>query len=84
MLTKLFISNYALIDQLELDLQPGMNVITGETGAGKSIMVDALMFATGSRPGTEIIRHGCEKAEVTATFSLPSKDRKSTRLNSSH
>ena len=72
MLSSIQIKDFAIIDHIELDLTSGMTALTGETGAGKSIMVDALMFVTGSRAGTEIIRHGCDKAEVTATFSLPS------------
>lgn len=71
MLSSIQIKDFAIIDHIELDLSSGMTALTGETGAGKSIMVDALMFVTGSRSGTEIIRHGCDKAEVTATFMTP-------------
>ena len=71
MLSSIQIKDFAIIDEIELELSPGMTALTGETGAGKSILVDALMFVTGTRAGTEIIRHGCDKSEVTATFTLP-------------
>jgi DNA repair protein RecN (Recombination protein N) len=59
-----------IIDALELELGAGLTVLTGETGAGKSILVDALMLASGGKAGAEIVRHGAERAEVTATFTL--------------
>lgn len=68
MLSSIQIKDFAIIDRIELELSPGMTALTGETGAGKSIMVDALLFVVGGRAGTEIIRHGCDKAEVTASF----------------
>src|SRR5437764_7794763 len=70
MLTHLQIRDFALIDSVELELRRGLTVLTGETGAGKSILVDALLLASGGRAGTEVVRHGAERAEVTATFSL--------------
>jgi DNA repair protein RecN (Recombination protein N) len=70
MLSSIQIKDFAIIDRIELELSTGMTALTGETGAGKSIMVDALLFVVGGRAGTEIIRHGCDKAEVTATFSV--------------
>ncbi len=70
MLSTIQIKDFAIIDRVELELRPGMTAMTGETGAGKSIMVDALLFVVGGRAGTEIIRHGCDKAEVTASFTL--------------
>src|SRR5882757_3039847 len=70
MLTQIQIKDFAIIDRIELELGVGMTALTGETGAGKSILVDALLFAVGGRAGTEIIRHGCERAEVTATFAV--------------
>ena len=72
MLSSIQIKDFAIIDRIELELARGMTAMTGETGAGKSIMVDALLFVVGGRAGTDIIRHGCEKAEVTASFSLGS------------
>lgn len=70
MLTHLHVRNYVLVDDLELDLNAGFTVLTGETGAGKSILIDALGLALGDRADSGIIRHGAERAEVTVTFSL--------------
>jgi len=70
MLTHIQIRDFVIIDALELELGAGLTVLTGETGAGKSILVDALMLASGGRAGSEVVRHGAERAEVTATFSL--------------
>ena len=70
MLSSIQIKDFAIIDHIELELEAGMTALTGETGAGKSILVDALMFVTGGRAGTDIIRHGCDKAEVSASFTL--------------
>lgn len=75
MLSQIQIRDFAIIDQVELELGAGMTALTGETGAGKSILVDALLFVAGGRAGTEIVRHGCERAEVTATFSLADNPR---------
>lgn len=72
MLTSIQIRDFAIIDRIELELRSGMTALTGETGAGKSIMVDALLFVVGGRAGTEIIRHGCDRAEVTASFIIGS------------
>ncbi|MGI9275823.1 MAG: DNA repair protein RecN [Endozoicomonas sp.] len=72
MLTQLSISNFAIVDQLDLDISPGMTVITGETGAGKSIMLDALGLATGDRTDSECVRTGTDKAEIHAAFDLQS------------
>ena len=70
MLTYLHILDFAIIDQLELDVGAGLTVLTGETGAGKSILVDALQLIAGGRAGAEVVRHGAQRAEVTATFEL--------------
>ena len=70
MLTHIQIRDFAIIDAVELELNGGLTVLTGETGAGKSILVDALLLASGGRAGAEIVRHGAERAEVTATFAL--------------
>lgn len=70
MLTHLSISNYAIVDQLDLDLAQGMTVITGETGAGKSIMLDALGLAIGDRAEPDSVRTGSERADIRATFDL--------------
>jgi DNA repair protein RecN (Recombination protein N) len=70
MLTQLTIHNFALVDQLELELQRGMTAITGETGAGKSIMLDALGLALGDRADLDVIRTGAERSDISATFAL--------------
>ncbi len=67
-LLELTVSDLALIDRLRLTLGPGLNVITGETGAGKSLLIDALGLVRGSRADTGLIRHGAEAARVEALF----------------
>lgn len=71
MLKHLFISQYALIDTLDLSLNNGLSVITGETGAGKSIIMGALNLVMGARADSKSIRTGATKCVVEATFSLP-------------
>ncbi len=71
MLTLLRISGFALIDELELPFGPGLTVITGETGAGKSILVDALGLLRGGRAGADLIRTGRDEARVEAILELP-------------
>lgn len=68
MLATLRVRNFVLIDELELSLGEGLNVLTGETGAGKSIVVDALSLVLGARGRAELVRAGCEEAEVEAFF----------------
>ncbi|WP_417582095.1 DNA repair protein RecN [Nitrincola sp.] len=70
MLTHLLIKNFALVDLLELELKDGMTVISGETGAGKSIMLDALGLTLGDRADSDTVRDGEERAEITASFDL--------------
>ena len=70
MLTHLSIKNFTLVAQLELDLQSGMSAITGETGAGKSILLDALSLTLGDRADYSRIRKGAERAEVSASFEV--------------
>ena len=74
MLTHIQIRDFAIIDAVELELGPGLTVLTGETGAGKSILVDALLLAAGGRAGAEVVRHGAERAEVSATFAIQKND----------
>src|SRR3569833_2006483 len=70
MLTHLHIRDFAIIDELELDLNGGMTALTGETGAGKSILVDALGLARGDRADSGVVRHGRERADVSASFDI--------------
>ncbi|HEB66565.1 MAG TPA: DNA repair protein RecN [Gammaproteobacteria bacterium] len=69
MLTHIHIWNFAIVERLDLPLEGGLTVLTGETGAGKSILLDALGLALGDRADTGVIRHGAEKAEISVTFS---------------
>lgn len=69
MLTHLNLLNFALADHLAIDIEQGFNVLTGETGAGKSLLLDALSACLGERTDTNYVRYGTEKADVTAIFS---------------
>jgi len=70
MLLHLAIRDFAIVDLLELDFREGFTVLTGETGAGKSILIDALVLALGERADAADVRAGCERADVTAEFSI--------------
>lgn len=70
MLSELFVKNLTLIERLDLNFGPGLSVFTGETGAGKSILLDALMLIMGGRASIEAIREGAEELEVVARFDL--------------
>lgn len=70
MLTHISISNYTIVSSLEMEFQAGMTVITGETGAGKSIMLDALGLCLGDRADPKAVRHGCDRAEINASFDI--------------
>lgn len=70
MLTQLTINNFAIVRHLTLELNEGMSVITGETGAGKSIGIDALGLCLGYRSESSMIRNGADKADISATFSM--------------
>lgn len=72
MLTCLKVRSFAIIDELEIDFGPGLNVLTGETGAGKSILVDALGLVLGEKARPELVRAGAQQAEVEALFDLSS------------
>lgn len=74
MLESLHISNYALIDSLDIDFQPGFNIITGETGAGKSIILGALSLLLGDRADSRTIRHSDAKSVIEATFLINGND----------
>lgn len=74
MLEELDIQNFALIDKAHVDFSDGFTVLSGETGAGKSILIGSLAFLLGGKGGTELIRTGCHEALVSGTFLLESKD----------
>jgi DNA repair protein RecN (Recombination protein N) len=80
MLKFLSIENFALIDQLEAEFHPGLNVITGETGSGKSILVDAVGLLVGERASQEMVRQGYEKARIEGIFHLSPQHPASSRL----
>ena len=71
MLLELSIRNVALIERLRIEFEPGLNVLTGETGAGKSIVVDSVNLALGARAARDLVRSGEEKAVVQAVFDMP-------------
>src|SRR5690625_1144818 len=70
MLTELSIRNFAIIDDISITFDEGLTVLTGETGAGKSIIIDAVQLLTGARASVEFVRHGEKKAEITGLFSI--------------
>ncbi len=70
MLVHLHVENYAIADRIDVEFDRGMTAITGETGAGKSILLDALGLALGDRADASAVRHGCERADIHATFDL--------------
>lgn len=72
MLTQLRIRDFAIVEDLELELAPGMTAVTGETGAGKSILVDAIGLLLGDRADSSTIRHGAERTDISAAFDLDS------------
>uniref|UniRef100_UPI00035C58E7 AAA family ATPase n=1 Tax=Xanthomonas phaseoli TaxID=1985254 RepID=UPI00035C58E7 len=73
MLRHLSIKDFAVVRATELEFGPGMTVVSGETGAGKSLMVDALGFLSGLRADSGVVRHGAERAELSAEFQLPAE-----------
>jgi len=79
-LVQLSVRNFVLIDRLVLELAPGFNVMTGETGAGKSMLIDALSFVLGGRARPEVLRQGTEEAEVEALFDLEPGSKAMARL----
>ena len=68
MLTELSIKNFAIIEDLSVHFQDGLTVLTGETGAGKSIIIDAVQLLSGGRGSVDYIRHGASKAELNGLF----------------
>ncbi len=74
MLQSLSIRDFVIVDQLDLDFSSGLTVLTGETGAGKSILIDALSLALGARAESGMIRQGCEKTEISVCFRVQAHD----------
>ena len=74
MLENLLIKNYVIVDELDLSFLLGFSSLTGETGAGKSILIDALSLALGARSESGVVKKGNEKADITATFNLKGND----------
>ncbi len=73
MLLELRVENYAVIDNVVVEFGPGLNLLTGETGAGKSILIDALALLLGEKASTDVIRHGSDKAVISAVFDAEPK-----------
>ncbi len=80
MLTTLRISGFAIVDQIEVGFGPGLNVLTGETGAGKSILLEALHLVLGGRMSADVLREGADEAAVEALFELPTDHPVAARL----
>ena len=70
MLQELNVEGYAVVAKLRVRFQPGLNLLTGETGSGKSIVVDALSLLLGARAATDVIRPGCRRARVAGVFEV--------------
>ena len=70
MLSHIFLRDFAIIETLDLELEPGMTALTGETGAGKSILIDAIGLVLGDRADSGVVRHGAEKTEITLTIDI--------------
>src|SRR5580698_5439029 len=70
MLSSLHLKDFAVVSEAELAFGPGMTAISGETGAGKSLLVDALLLLTGARSEAQMVRHGADRAELAAEFAL--------------
>ncbi|MEO6969188.1 MAG: DNA repair protein RecN [Rhodanobacteraceae bacterium] len=80
MLTHLSVRNFAVVESVEIDFGAGLTVVTGETGAGKSLLVDALLLLSGARADAGMVRAGCERAELSAEFDVSSVDAARTWL----
>ena len=71
MLRRLSLKDFVIVDALELEFGAGFSVLTGETGAGKSILIDALQLALGARAEGGVVREGCARSEIAAEFDSP-------------
>src|SRR5438105_12793972 len=74
MLLELVVENYAVVERLRVHFHSGLNLLTGETGSGKSIVVDALGLLFGGRSSAEMLRSGAERARISAIFEAPPDD----------
>ena len=74
MLRSLYVKDFAIVGEVEIGFGPGLTVVTGETGAGKSLLVDALLLLAGNRAEASLVRHGCERAELSAEFDLGQRE----------
>src|SRR6476646_4565958 len=74
-LRRIVLRDFVIVSELELDLDSGFTVLTGETGAGKSILIDALQLVTGARADTGVIREGASRTDVSAEFDTPASVR---------
>lgn len=74
MLKSLYVKDFAIVGEAEVSFAAGLTVVTGETGAGKSLLVDALLLLAGARGDAAMVRHGCERAELSAEFDLTSRN----------
>ena len=72
MLTQIYVKNFILIDEVQLTLYPHMSAFTGETGAGKSILMDAIGILKGDRVSSDMIKQGCDKAIIEGVFEISS------------
>ena len=70
-LKRMVLRDFVIVESLDLELQPGFTVLTGETGAGKSILIDALQIVLGARADTSVVREGAAKADICAEFDVP-------------
>ncbi len=70
MLLELRLENYAVIDHLAVEFAPGLNLLTGETGAGKSILIDALALLMGDKASPDVVRFGADRAVISAVFDV--------------
>ena len=74
MIENIHLQNFTIIDRLDLDFKQGMTVLTGETGAGKSIIIDAIELALGARLDNQVMREGCDRAEIHVTFNIANNE----------
>ena len=79
MLAELRLENYAVIDNLAVEFAAGLNLLTGETGAGKSILIDALALLLGDKASSDVIRTGAERAVITAVFEVDERTEKTVK-----